>query len=221
MERWEPWVRATVAIGEMLQGITFQKSGNGFQVLSSGNLIAEIQRPRAGDVRESDSAGSQLGRNCATNAPPKSWRRSIRNTRSGRRSSTCIRNGPDAHWSSSTWCYSSASMWRCASNTRWRATARSNTTREVQPMITTPGHNSFPMGHATQAYAVAHVLKKLLDLDPVQHPPHKWVIDQARPSVGAHHDQPRHRRSPFSGRQHGRAHAGRGARRVFLRALHR
>ena len=45
MERWEPWVRATVAIGEMLQGITFQKSGNAFQVLSSGNLIAEIQRP--------------------------------------------------------------------------------------------------------------------------------------------------------------------------------
>src|SRR6267378_4753757 len=45
MERWEAWVRATVAIGEMLQGITFQASGNAFQVLSFGNVIAEIQRP--------------------------------------------------------------------------------------------------------------------------------------------------------------------------------
>ena len=39
---------------------------------------------------------------------------------------------------------------------------------EVQPMITTPGHGTFPMGHATQAYAVAHVLKKLLKLDPTK-----------------------------------------------------
>ncbi|HEU0150469.1 MAG TPA: phosphatase PAP2 family protein, partial [Bradyrhizobium sp.] len=49
---------------------------------------------------------------------------------------------------------------------------------EVQPMITTPGHGSFPMGHATQAHAVAYVLKQLLKLDKTAHPPHKWVIDQ-------------------------------------------
>jgi hypothetical protein len=48
---------------------------------------------------------------------------------------------------------------------------------EVQPMITTPGHGSFPMGHATQVYAVAFVLKKLLHLHPTD-PPHKRVIDQ-------------------------------------------
>ena len=35
---------------------------------------------------------------------------------------------------------------------------------QVQPMITTPGHGSFPSGHATQAYAVAHVLTSLLEL---------------------------------------------------------
>ena len=33
-------------------------------------------------------------------------------------------------------------------------------------MITTPGHGTFPMGHATQTYAVAYVLKALLKLDP-------------------------------------------------------
>jgi hypothetical protein len=37
---------------------------------------------------------------------------------------------------------------------------------EVQPVLTTPGHGTFPMGHATQAYAVAYVLKSLLNLFP-------------------------------------------------------
>jgi hypothetical protein len=37
---------------------------------------------------------------------------------------------------------------------------------QVQPMITTPGHGAFPSGHSTQAHAVAHVLKALLNLNP-------------------------------------------------------
>jgi hypothetical protein len=37
---------------------------------------------------------------------------------------------------------------------------------QVQPIITTPGHGSFPMGHATQAYAVAETLRLMLGLDP-------------------------------------------------------
>ena len=52
---------------------------------------------------------------------------------------------------------------------------------QVQPVITTPGHGSFPMGHATQAYAVAHLLKALLHLDPqpTVHPAkYATVIDQ-------------------------------------------
>ncbi len=36
----------------------------------------------------------------------------------------------------------------------------------VQPIITTPGHGSFPMGHATQAFAVAQTLQHLLRLKP-------------------------------------------------------
>lgn len=35
---------------------------------------------------------------------------------------------------------------------------------QVQPVITTPGHGAFPMGHATQAYAVARVLSSLRGL---------------------------------------------------------
>src|SRR5260370_1682707 len=52
---------------------------------------------------------------------------------------------------------------------------------QVQPMLTTPGHGSFPMGHATQAYAVAHVLKELLNLDPnplAPPPKYQTVIQQ-------------------------------------------
>jgi hypothetical protein len=44
-------------------------------------------------------------------------------------------------------------------------------------MITTPGHGSFPSGHATQAHAVAHVLKALLNLDSAK-PAHAKVIEQ-------------------------------------------
>jgi membrane-associated phospholipid phosphatase len=40
----------------------------------------------------------------------------------------------------------------------WRAVELS---AQVQPLITTPGHGSLPSGHATQAYAVAHVLSAL------------------------------------------------------------
>ncbi len=36
---------------------------------------------------------------------------------------------------------------------------------QVQPIITTPGHGSFPMGHATQASAVAETLRLMLRLD--------------------------------------------------------
>ena len=89
---------------------------------------------------------------------------------------------------------------------------------QVQPMITTPGHGSFPSGHATQAYAVAHVLKALLKLNPRTR---ACKGDRpARPAGGPHRDQPCRCGSPFPGRQHGGAHAGRGFGRVFRRALH-
>jgi hypothetical protein len=48
---------------------------------------------------------------------------------------------------------------------------------QIQPMITTPGHGTFPMGHATQTYAVTYVLQKLLQLQP-SNATHAWVIDQ-------------------------------------------
>ena len=36
-------------------------------------------------------------------------------------------------------------------------------------MVTTPGHGALPSGHATQAYAAAYVLEKLLAMDSTTH----------------------------------------------------
>jgi len=41
---------------------------------------------------------------------------------------------------------------------------------EVQPLIHTPTHGSWPSGHATEAYAVAQVFKAILPVDPNQTP---------------------------------------------------
>jgi hypothetical protein len=48
---------------------------------------------------------------------------------------------------------------------------------QVQPMLTTPGHGSFPSGHATQVHAVAYVLKSLLKLNPAN-AGHRRIIEQ-------------------------------------------
>jgi membrane-associated phospholipid phosphatase len=42
---------------------------------------------------------------------------------------------------------------------------------QVQPMLTTPGHGTFPMGHATQVFAVGHVLKQLIRFSVGRLPP--------------------------------------------------
>ena len=70
---------------------------------------------------------------------------------------------------------------------------------QVQPMITTPGHGSFPSGHSTQTHAVAYVLEKLLGLDTGQGGTPKG--DRATPSPGGtYRDQPCCGGSPFPGR---------------------
>ena len=63
MERWEPWVRAYVAIGEMLPGIVSRRRPSDSRCLSSSSsLIAEIERPTKVTFETADSDGAQLGR---------------------------------------------------------------------------------------------------------------------------------------------------------------
>ena len=65
MERWEPWVRAYTAIGEMLQGINSQddRATRHSRSVSSGtSLIAEIGRPKETTFEAQIPYGAELGR---------------------------------------------------------------------------------------------------------------------------------------------------------------
>ncbi|MDP1581870.1 MAG: phosphatase PAP2 family protein [Bradyrhizobium sp.] len=163
MDRWEPWVRAYTALGEMLQGISFETSGNAFQVLSSGSLLAEIGRPQEATFQ-------------AQMPLVLSWAE-LRNERATEIMAQI--DSPYAFWSSIIYMHPDRTqrtfelvnivLQFCVyvemrfkhALACWRPVEYN---AQVQPMITTPGHGSFPSGHATQVHAVAHVLKRLLML---------------------------------------------------------
>ncbi|QOZ27537.1 PA-phosphatase [Bradyrhizobium sp. CCBAU 51753] len=176
LERWEPWVRAYTAIGEMLQGISFAPTttGNGFQVQSSQSaassttaspfVIAAIERP-----------------NQATFVAQLPIVLSWAELRDERATEIMAQIDPQyAFWSSIIYMHPDRTkrtfelinivLQFCVyvemrfkhALACWRPVEYN---AEVQPMITTPGHGSFPSGHSTQAHAVAYMLKQLLFLD--------------------------------------------------------
>jgi membrane-associated phospholipid phosphatase len=180
MERWEPWVRAYIAIGEMMQGINFRKSpatNKAFQVLSAASLIAEIGRPRKTTFEKQIPLVL-------------SWAE-LRNERATEIMAQI--DSPYAFWSSIIYMHPDRTMHTfelvnmvlqfCVyvemrfkhALACWRPVEYN---AEVQPMITTPGHGSFPSGHATQVYAVAHVLKRLLKLNQQANAGHKMIVGQ-------------------------------------------
>ena len=172
LERWEAWVRAYTALGEMLQGISFNKTTSttpardiGFQVLSPTYVIAEIERPAEATFQ---------------NQIPMvlSWAE-LRNERA---TEIMAQIDPQyAFWSSIVYMHPDRTrrtfelinilLQFCVyvemrfkhALACWRPVEYN---AQVQPMITTPGHGAFPSGHSTQAHAVAHVLKALLNLNP-------------------------------------------------------
>jgi membrane-associated phospholipid phosphatase len=192
MERWEPWVRAYTAVGEMLQGISFNApattsgTSDRFQVLSSltgtASLIAELGRPQ----KSTFEAQIPL---------VLSWAE-LRNERA---TEIVAQIDPQyAFWSSIVYMHPDRTkrtfelvnilLQFCVyvemrfkhALACWRAVEYN---AQVQPMITTPGHGSFPSGHSTQAHAVAHLLTKLLMLDAPNtagNPKYPTVIDQLR-----------------------------------------
>jgi membrane-associated phospholipid phosphatase len=182
MDRWEPWVRAYAAVGEMLQGIILQKaaSGNAFQVLSSTSLIAEIGRPQQATFEKQIPLVL-------------SWAE-LRNERA---TEIMAQIDPQyAFWSSIIYMHPDRTkrtfelinilLQFCVyvemrfkhALACWRPVEYN---AQVQPILTTPGHGSFPSGHSTQAHAVAYVLRKLLNLDPnPQAPKYPTVIEQLK-----------------------------------------
>jgi membrane-associated phospholipid phosphatase len=180
MERWEPWVRAYIAIGEMMRGIDFQISGNAFQIRSFAStappsLIAEIQRPAKATFEQQIPLVL-------------SWAE-LRNERA-----TEILSQIDpqyAFWASLVYLHPERTrrtlelinmvLQFCVYvEMRFKHALGCHRPVEydaqVQPMITTPGHGTFPMGHGTNTYAVCYVLRRLLRLD--MDPRSQWLIDQ-------------------------------------------
>ncbi|MDM0233316.1 phosphatase PAP2 family protein [Variovorax arabinosiphilus] len=169
IERWEPWVRAYVAVGELLRGIDFGFTGTAASVQFTGAsgvqaTIATIERPRTATFEK------QL-------ALVASWA----DLRSERATEIMAQIDPQyAFWSSIVYMHPARTrrtfelinvlLQLCVYIEMrlkhalgcWRPVEYNP---QIQPMITTPGHGSFPSGHATQAHAVAHMLGRLLDLD--------------------------------------------------------
>jgi membrane-associated phospholipid phosphatase len=193
LERWEPWVRAYIAVGEMMQGLVLQPSGtNAFQVLSykvtpatsppTPSLIAEIQRPVKATFEQqiplvlswAELRDERAVEILAQIDPQYAFWSSIvyMHTDRTRRTLELINMVLQ-------FCVYVEMRFKHALGC-WRPVEYN---AQVQPMITTPGHGSFPMGHATQAYAVAYVLKSLLNLfpDPTATPAYPGVptiVDQ-------------------------------------------
>jgi hypothetical protein len=170
MDRWEPWVRAYIAIGEMMRGIDFQTSGNAFQVRSfvsgptSSSLIAEIQRPAQTTFEQQIPlvlSWAELRNERATEIlaqidPQYAFWSSIIYLHPDRTRRTfelinmvlqfCVY--VEMRFKHALGCYRPVEY-----------------NAQVQPMITTPGHGTFPMGHGANTYAVCYVLRQLLQLD--------------------------------------------------------
>jgi len=165
LERWEPWVRAYIGLGELMIGINFSASATSSLVKSGSSTIAEIGRPVTATFQK------QL-------PLVLSWA-DLRNERA-----TEILAQIDAQyafWSSIVYMHPDRTrrtfelinillqfcvyveMRMKHALACWRPVEYN---AQVQPMITTPGHGSFPSGHSTQAHAVARLLKVLLNLYP-------------------------------------------------------
>jgi membrane-associated phospholipid phosphatase len=169
LDRWEPWVRAYTVLGDLLAGIGFQATGNGFRLvdrqLAAGTRIAEIERPALGTFRRqlplvlswADLRYERANEILAQIDPQYAFWSSILFIRPDR-----ARHTMELINITLQFCVYVEMRFKHALGV-WRPVELNP---QVQPMISTPGHGSFPMGHATQAYAVAHVLACLVGLRP-------------------------------------------------------
>src|SRR5205085_10058246 len=161
--------------GELMNGINFRPTSNGFQVRYGSTLISEIGRPKQSTFRK------QIG--LVLN-----WAE----LREERATEIIAQIDPQyAFWSSIVYLHPDRTrrtfelinmVLQLCVFVEMRFKHALGCYRpveydaQVQPMITTPGHGTFPMGHGTNTYAVSYVLRQLLQLD--THPRFRWVIDQ-------------------------------------------
>ncbi|MCU0764621.1 MAG: phosphatase PAP2 family protein [Burkholderiaceae bacterium] len=169
MARWEPWVRAYIALQELLAPLSFSALPAGaapgaatgmalsWRGASSTHAVAELIRPTAtifagqlvlvldwAELRE-----ERMTEILAQIDPQYAFWASITGMRADRHRHTMELINVALQFA----VY--AEMRFKHSLACWRPVDLS---AQVQPVITTPGHGSLPSGHATQAYTVAEVL---------------------------------------------------------------
>lgn len=172
LERWEPWVRAAVAQQDLLSGVHVSSPKAGTVLLRAVDI----------DPATGNSKGQQV---CATLIAPSekafqqqltlvlSWAE-LREERNAEILAQIANQTP--FLASVLYLHPTRTprtlellavlMQLCVHVEMrfkhelacWRPVEYST---QVQPMITTPGHGSLPSGHATQAFAAAHVLQRL------------------------------------------------------------
>ncbi|MEI8304385.1 MAG: phosphatase PAP2 family protein [Burkholderiales bacterium] len=169
LERWEPWVRAYTVLGDLLSDIGFQTTATGVRLfdrrVTAATTIAAIERPAVATFQKqlpmvlswAELRAERANEILAQIDPQYAFWSSILFIRPDR-----------ARWTMELinltlqFCVYAEMRFKHAFGV-WRPVELNP---QVQPMISTPGHGSFPMGHATQAYAVAHVLSSLVGLGP-------------------------------------------------------
>jgi hypothetical protein len=175
--RWSPDVRAHLYSFELLSGLHFKHDGAGALLLSltvaqngtpsfSQPPLASVTRPEY-DIDE-NALKEELAKVMTAIAlrpermaeiltqiqVPYSFFGSVMNLQGGRHRYTF-------ELMSAAFRLSSAVVMQFKNHLRVRRPAERSPL--VQPVLPTPGHGSYPAGHATQCYLVAAVLKALLD----------------------------------------------------------
>jgi hypothetical protein len=205
MERWEPWVRAYTALGELLRGIEFRATADGYEAFYLLSIPESAPAPASTSAPPPTPAPASAPKiakgSIATIGRPEeaTFQEQIQlvlnwaELRNERATEILAQIDPQyAFWSSLVYLHPTRTprtfelinilLQFCVYvEMRFKHVLACwrpvEYNPQVQPVLTTPGHGAFPSGHATQAHAVAYVLGSLLKLDTTNHP---FLIDQLK-----------------------------------------
>jgi membrane-associated phospholipid phosphatase len=187
MERWEAWVRASVLDFELLSALGFHDAGGGqmtVQHLDAAAFPSATYHPLVAITRPSETQFKDWLVFMNGYADLRSDRAAeIMTQMNGALAFLC--SIPFLHPARTPWTLELlAAALRLANYTEMRfkqalACRRPNEySPQVQPIILTPSHGSFPSGHATETFISAFVLWKLLKTSgtsPYGDPAYSWA----------------------------------------------
>ncbi|MEO8145565.1 MAG: phosphatase PAP2 family protein [Betaproteobacteria bacterium] len=171
IDRWEPWVRSHLIQSELISGIAFArakrgaKQGPGWTMSHNGSPLATVTRPDTAFFRKQVKLTLNWAELRQERTPE--ILAQIDNQFAFVASVTGLH--PERHrWTTELLVNAilfavTAGMQFKHALACWRPHQYSP---DVQPIITAPGHGSFPSGHSTQAFMLAFLMKELLNLPP-------------------------------------------------------